>query len=85
MVILYQWRRVNSNDDDGDNDNDDDGGDDDDDDDDVDEDDDDVLLIRCISKAQYAITCSTILSLLTSVSSMFLSKHYLRYKLYYFK
>ena len=30
-------------------------------------------------QAQYAITCSTILSLLSSVSSMFLSKYYLLY------
>ena len=71
--------------DDHDDDDDGDDDDDDDDDDDGDEDDDDFLLIWRISKAQYAITCSTILSLLSSVSSMFLSKYYLRYKLYYFK
>ena len=51
--------------------------DDDDDNDDVDNDDNNFVLICRISKAQYAITCSTILSLLSSVSSMFLSKYYL--------
>ena len=53
--------------------------DDDDDNDDVDNDDNNFVLICRISKAQYAITCSTILSLLSSVSSMFLSKYYLLY------
>ena len=56
--------------------------DDDDDNDDVDNDDNNFVLICRISKAQYAITCSTILSLLSSVSSMFLSKYYLLYNLY---